>query len=107
MHTTRTSACGNPLWGFTVKNLCEDVDSKIQCLAQQTPGSKDLPTQQIVAAHIQLQDYWQEARRDFLLHQPDRVCLTERGLEIALIPHQVALNKAKTEFAVLIKFVTD
>jgi len=107
MHTMRTSACGNPLWWFTVKDLCEHVDTKIQRLAQRTPGSKDLPTQQIVAAHIQLQDYWQEARRDFLLHQPDRVCLTERGLEIALIPLQVDLNKAKTEFAVLIKFVTD
>ena len=107
MRTVRTSACGNPLWWFTVKELCEHVDAEIQGVAQRTPGSKDLPTQQIEAANNQLQDYWQEALRDFLLHQPDRVGLTERGLEIALIPPQADLNKAKTEFAVLIKFVTD
>ena len=109
MHTMRQSACGNSLWWFTTKELCEHVGAEIHHLTKLTPGAKDLSEKTIMAAHIQLVNYWQEACRDFSASkgQQDRVCSTEAGVEIALIPPQVSLNEAKTEFAVIINCVLD
>ena len=83
MHTTRQSACGNHMWWFTVQELCDHVDAKIHRLAQRTPTAKDLPEKQMIAAHIQMVNYWHEARRDFSASegQQDRVCLTEAEVE--------------------------